>query len=249
MRAIPWRGAILPLGLLVLWELAFIGRPPSDSLAPPSRVLRAGAVALADGTLIGETADTLIVVLLGLLIGAGAGLLAGIALGLIPFAARLCRAPVEALRSVPPVALIPLALLIFGFGPAMGASVVVFATFWPTLILSQSAVGGVDRTLRDVSRALQLGPVARVTKVILPAALPRLVVALRLAVGVALVIVVTVEIAANPQGLGYGMSVAQQSLAPDLMLATLVWVGLLGWGLNRLLVLLERRLTAHRGGA
>lgn len=244
-----WRGAVLPVGFVTAWELAFLGRPPSDSLAPPSAVLPAFGRAVADGSLFVATWETLSVVLLGLVIGAGSGLAAGIALGLVPFAARLCRAPVEALRSVPPVALIPLALLIFGFGGTFGASVVAFAVFWPTLILSQSAVAGVDRTLRDVARGLQLGPVARVTKVVLPAALPRLIVALRLAVGVGLVIVVTVEIAANPQGLGYGMTVAQQSLRPDLMLATLLWVGVLGWGLNRALVMAERRLTARRGGA
>jgi NitT/TauT family transport system permease protein len=212
-------------------------------------VLAALGRAVADGSLLAATWETLSVVLAGLAIGAGGGLAAGIALGLVPLAARLCRAPVEALRSVPPVALIPLALLIFGFGGAFGAAVVAFAVFWPVLILSQSAVAGVDRTLRDVARAMELGPVARVTKVILPAALPRLLVALRLAVGLGLVIVVTVEIAANPQGLGYGMTVAQQSLRPDLMLATLLWVGVLGWGLNRVLLVAERRLMARRGGA
>ncbi|MBI0538788.1 ABC transporter permease subunit [Roseomonas sp. KE2513] len=243
------RGVVIPLLLLASWEIAFLGQPPSDSLAPPSAVVRAGATALADGSLVVATWETLSVVVSGLLLGGGAGMVAGIVLGLVPALARLARAPVEALRPLPSVALIPLALLVFGFGPAMGASVVAFATFWPMLVLSQGAVGGVDRTLRDVTRALQLGPVARVAKVILPAALPRLVVALRLAVGVALVVAVTVEIAANPQGLGYSLTMAQQGLAPALALAYLVWIGVLGWGLNRILVAAERRLLLHHGQA
>jgi ABC-type nitrate/sulfonate/bicarbonate transport system permease component len=74
-------------------------------------------------------------------------------------------------------------------------------------------------------------------------------VALRLTIGIALVVGVTVEIAANPQGLGYGLVIAQQSLHPDLMIAFLMWVGLLGWLLNRAVVEIERRILRNRGGA
>ena len=62
------------------------------------------------------------------------------------------------------------------------------------------------------------------------------------ALGIALVVAVTVEITANPLGLGYRMTIAQQSLQPDLMFALLLWIGLLGWSLNALLVRAEARL-------
>jgi NitT/TauT family transport system permease protein len=71
--------------------------------------------------------------------------------------------------------------------------------------------------------------------------LPRLFVALRLCVGIALVVAVTTEIASNPQGLGYALLSAQQSLAPDTMLAVLLWVGCIGWGANAALQAFERR--------
>jgi NitT/TauT family transport system permease protein len=64
-----------------------------------------------------------------------------------------------------------------------------------------------------------------------------------------LVVAVTVEIAANPQGLGYGLVIAQQSLHPDLMIAFLIWIGILGWGINRALVELEQRLIVGGGQA
>jgi NitT/TauT family transport system permease protein len=87
---------------------------------------------------------------------------------------------------------------------------------------------------------------------VLPAALPRVFVAFRLCVGVALVVAVTVEIAANPQGLGYALMTAQQSLQPDLMFALLLWIGLLGWALSAALLALQRRGFRHSlplGGA
>jgi NitT/TauT family transport system permease protein len=75
----------------------------------------------------------------------------------------------------------------------------------------------------------------RLRTLILPAALPRIGVALRLALGIALVVAVTVEIALDPRGLGHELMSAQQSLQPALMYAWLFWIGVIGWGVNRLM--------------
>jgi ABC-type nitrate/sulfonate/bicarbonate transport system permease component len=155
---------------------------------------------------------------------------------------RLMEFSIEAFRPIPAVALIPIALLIFGFGFRMEIAIVAFAAFWPVLILSRSAVAGVEPRLIQVARALGFGMAARVWKIVLPAALPRIFVAFRLAAGIALIVAVTVEIAANPLGLGYGMMLAQQTLRPELMLAFLVWLGIVGWGMNQVLVWSQRRL-------
>jgi ABC-type nitrate/sulfonate/bicarbonate transport system permease component len=145
---------------------------------------------------------------------------------------RLMEFSIESLRPIPSVALIPVAMLIFGFGYRMEIAIVAFAAFWPVLILTRNAVAGVDRALYDVARVLQLSALDRTRKIVLPAALPRIVVAFRLAAGIALTVAVTVEVTTNPLGLGYGVMLAGQSLHPDLMLAYLVWIGVVGWGLN-----------------
>ena len=75
-----------------------------------------------------------------------------------------------------------------------------------------------------------------------PASLPRIFVAFRLAAGISLIVAVTVEIAVNPIGLGYGVMTAGQALRPELMLAYLFWIGLVGYGLNAVLVLAQGRL-------
>jgi ABC-type nitrate/sulfonate/bicarbonate transport system permease component len=149
--------------------------------------------------------------------------------------------PLESLRPVPPVALIPLALLIFGFGYSMEIAVVVFAVIGPIFLMTRSAIRGIAPQTMEISHALGLGLLARVTKIVLPAILPRVFVAFRVALGIALV-AVTVEITANPLGLGYAMTIARQSLQPDLMFALLLWIGLLGWSLNALLLWAEARL-------
>jgi ABC-type nitrate/sulfonate/bicarbonate transport system permease component len=219
----------------------------SDSLAPPSAALRAFVGALADGTLLHATAFTLGSAALGLLIGASAGVTLGIALGLSPRAARLSAVTIEMLRPVPSVALIPLAMLAFGFGVRMEFSVVAFATFWPTLLLTQSAAAQVDARLLEVGRAIGLSSVQQGLKIVLPAVVPRLFVALRLGVAVALVVAVTVEIAANPFGMGYAMMIAQQSLDPGLMFAWLGWIGVVGFVVNAGALALQRSVARRMG--
>lgn len=245
------RPFVVPAGLLAALEVwaRTIGAG-SDAVAPPSQAAAAWLGALfASGSesLLRATLFTLGTAALGLLIGAGLGITLGIVLGLSRRAAAAGFLSIELLRPVPSVALIPLAMLVFGFGVAMQASVVAFATFWPLLILTQAAVQQVEPRLLEVAAALRLSPWARTWKVILPAALPRLFVALRLGVAIALVVAVTVEIAANPHGMGYAMSIAQQSLNPALLLAWLFWIGVVGFAVNALALALQR-LAARRMG-
>jgi NitT/TauT family transport system permease protein len=77
---------------------------------------------------------------------------------------------------------------------------------------------------------------------VLPKIVPNLFTAIRLAAGIALIVAVTVEITANPMGLGYALIVAQETLHPDRMFAYLIWIGVLGWLVNAGLLLMQRRL-------
>jgi len=233
------------LGSLELWART-IGQG-SDAIAPPSAAVLAFGGALMDGSLLEATAFTLGSAALGLLIGALGGLLLGTLLGLSRRAGQWGYLSVEVARPIPSVALIPLAMLVFGFGLRMEVSVVAFACLWPMLVLTQAAVLQVEPRLLEVARALQLSPLRRFAWIVGPAIVPRLFVALRLGVAIALVVAVTVEIAANPHGMGYAMMIAQQSLDPALMLAWLAWIGVVGYAINVGALALQR-WVAHRMG-
>lgn len=233
------------LGALELWaRTTGLG---SDAIAPPSAAVRAFGGALTDGSLLAATGFTLGSAALGLLIGALGGLVFGTLLGLSRRAARMAFLSVEVARPIPSVALIPLAMLVFGFGVRMEVSVVAFACLWPMLVLTQAAVQQVEPRLLEVAHALQLSPLASFTKIVGPAIVPRLFVALRLSVAIALVVAVTVEIAANPNGMGYALMIAQQSLDPALMLAWLAWIGVVGFAINAAAVVLQRHVARRMG--
>ncbi|MFS2206604.1 ABC transporter permease [Variovorax sp. Varisp36] len=243
------RPFVLPLLLLALFEwyarrAAALG---SDALAPPSAAAKAFVGAAMDGSLWLATGFTLGTAALGLLLGAVLGIALGLVLGLSRRAAQLGSVSIEVLRPVPSVALIPLAMLGFGFGVRMELAIVAFATFWPLLVLVQSAVQQVEPRLLEVSRVLGLSSRERAFKIVLPAIVPRLFVALRLGVAVALVVAVTVEIAANPNGMGYAMMIAQQSFDPALMLAWLGWIGVVGFAVNAGMVRLQAWVARRMG--
>jgi ABC-type nitrate/sulfonate/bicarbonate transport system permease component len=242
-RSFDWRGLAIPVGFVALAEIAARTTNYENSmLAAPSSIIAAFWTALLDGTILRATLATLTTSLGGLAIGTLLGLFAGILLGLVQIADRLMEFSIEVFRPIPAVALIPIALLIFGFGYRMEIAIVAFAAFWPILILSRAAVASVEPRLIQVARAFGFSLAKRIWKIVLPAALPRIFVAFRLAGGIALIVAVTVEIAANPLGLGYNMILAQQTLRPELTLALLVWLGVVGWGFNKLLLWLQFRL-------
>ncbi|MCC6611301.1 MAG: ABC transporter permease subunit [Burkholderiales bacterium] len=235
-------GAFIPLLALAAWELlGRLGLLSADSFSRPSLVFPAALRVLADGSLLKQTGETFAAAIVGLAIAAVAGVGCGAPLGLFRPLERIATLTIEVLRPVPSVALIPVALLTFGFSQNMTVSVVAFACFWPILIVTISAVRGIDPRLIEVGRMVGFPPVARIRKLALPAALPVIMVGVRIAAGIAIVVAVTVEIAANPRGLGFGMIVAQQSLNADVMWATLIWLGLVGWLANWGLLRLERR--------
>ncbi len=148
----------------------------------------------------------------------------------------------EVLRPIPSVAFVPIAVLIFGFGYAMEIAIVAFACFYPVLLLSEKAIRQITPRLVEVAQVLRLSRTQQVYKILLPAALPRVFVAVRLAAGIALIVAVTVEIVSNPMGLGFLLTQAGQSLRPAEMFATLGWIGIVGWLLNGSLLRVERLL-------
>jgi ABC-type nitrate/sulfonate/bicarbonate transport system permease component len=230
-----FRGAVIPVMLFVLWELGSrAGVLPLDTTSRPSDIARAAYEGFADGSILRATWETLAAAFTGFAIAALIGVGFGVVLGLAPRLERIVGPSVDALRPIPAVALIPLALLLFGFGLIMEALVVAFACVWPILIVTIAAVRGIEPRLLEVAQVLQLPFVERARKIILPAALGRIVVGLRVALAIALIVGVTVEIVLNPRGLGHGMMGAQQALRPDLMYAQLLWLALVGWVLNRL---------------
>jgi ABC-type nitrate/sulfonate/bicarbonate transport system permease component len=243
------RGMIVPAVIIAAWEAASRARLLQlEFLSRPSDIVAAGIGGLRDGTILLATWQTFEAALFGLVIATVAGVLAGTILGLSRPVEKAVGPTIEALRPIPAVAFIPLSLLLFGFGLPMEGTVVAYACVWPILIATIAAVRGIEPRLLEVAQALELSFAGRMRKIILPAALGRINVGVRVAAGFALVVAVTVEIVVNPRGLGYSLILAQQSFRVDLMYAQLLWLSILGYALNSILRTVRTSEPALQGG-
>jgi len=181
---------------------------------------------------------------IGLAIAVVAGVVLGIVIGSVPLLRAATSSTIEFLRPIPSVALIPLAVLLFGTSPESTLLLVVYASFWQVLVQVLYGVADVDPIADETARSFRFGPWARVRHVLWPTALPYVFTGVRLAASVALVLAVTAELVIGAPGLGKSIAVAQTSGAVPLMYALIAVTGLLGVGINLAARIFERRSLA-----
>jgi ABC-type nitrate/sulfonate/bicarbonate transport system permease component len=231
--------------LLVLVEaLPRLGAVSPSYLPPTSRIASALVAEAATGSFWSAVADTLIGWALGLLIAVVAGVVVGVVIGSVPLLRAVTASTVEFLRPIPSVALIPLAVLLYGTALQSTLLLVVYAAFWQVLVQVLYGVADVDPVADETARSYRLGRWARVRYVLWPTALPYVFTGVRLAAAVALVLAVTTELIIGSPGLGAEIGVAQSSNAVPTMYALIVVTGLLGVAINIAARLAERELLA-----
>jgi ABC-type nitrate/sulfonate/bicarbonate transport system permease component len=231
--------------LLVLVEaLPRLGAVSPSYLPPTSRIASALVSEAGTGSFWSAVADTLIGWALGLLIAVVAGVVVGVVIGSVPLLRAVTASTVEFLRPIPSVALIPLAVLLYGTALQSTLLLVVYAAFWQVLVQVLYGVADVDPVADETARSYRLGAWARVRYLLWPTALPYVFTGVRLAAAVALVLAVTTELIIGSPGLGAEIGVAQSSNAVPTMYALIVVTGLLGVAINGAARLAERRLLA-----
>jgi ABC-type nitrate/sulfonate/bicarbonate transport system permease component len=231
--------------LLVLVEaLPRLGAVSPSYLPPTSRIASALVAEAGTGSFWSAVADTLIGWALGLLIAVLAGVVVGVVIGSVPLLRALTASTVEFLRPIPSVALIPLAVLLYGTALQSTLLLVVYAAFWQVLVQVLYGVADVDPVADETARSYRLGAWARVRYLLWPTALPYVFTGIRLAASVALVLAVTTELVIGAPGLGAVIAVAQTSNAIPTMYALIVVTGLLGVAINVAARLAERKLLA-----
>jgi ABC-type nitrate/sulfonate/bicarbonate transport system permease component len=177
---------------------------------------------------------------IGVGIAAAAGIPLGLFIGSNAYLYHATRVTVEFLRPIPSVALIPLAILIFGISLNMKIFLVTFATFWPILVQSIYGVQDVDPVARDTARSFGLGRVTIFLRVTLPSAAPYIATGLRLATALGMILAITGELVAGVTGLGRNILLAQSGGTNDELYALILATGLLSYWLSASFGRIER---------
>jgi ABC-type nitrate/sulfonate/bicarbonate transport system permease component len=239
-----WSHALIALALVfaVVEALSRFEILPSRSFPPLSHTLQTLADELGTEHFWRNVADTLKGWGYGLAIASGLAIPLGIAIGSSALAYHAVRFVVEFLRPIPSVALIPLAVLVYGTGFESKLFLVVFASFWPVFIQTLYGMRDVDSVQLDTARTYGLGRLARMRWVVLPGALPYIATGLRISSSVALILAVTAELIIGAPGLGAAITLANASGNVRLMYALIIATGILGWLLTLVFTQAERRV-------
>jgi ABC-type nitrate/sulfonate/bicarbonate transport system permease component len=228
--------------VVVVQALPATGLVSPDHLPPATDIGRALAGELGEPEFWAALGDTLTAWAIGLAIAVAAGVVAGFVIGSVPVLRALTASTIEFLRPIPSVALIPVAVLLYGTQIESSLMLVVYASFWQVLIQVLHGVHDVDPVADQTARSYRLGVWARVRYVTWPTALPYVMTGVRLAAAVALVLAITAELVIGAPGLGQRIGVAQSSGAAPLMYALVVVTGVLGVVINLGARTAERRL-------
>ena len=228
---------------LALWELAVRSGLLSETSFPP---MTDTAAELGRQLGTGDFWTALLNTLQGWALGLGLAILlavpAGILVGSSRLAYRALRVPIEFLRPIPSVALIPLAVLVYGTGLESKVFLAAFASFWPMLIQTIYGVQDVDPVATDTAKAFGLGRLERLWRITVPSAVPYIATGIRISSAVSLILCVTAELVIGSAGLGRQINSASSGGNVELMYALIIATGLLGWLLNIAATMLERRV-------
>ncbi|SDT46991.1 ABC transporter permease [Actinoplanes derwentensis] len=232
-------------GLLLVMELApRLGLVDDRYLPPASRIVAALVTEAGTAVFWAALWETLFAWALGLTIAVAAGVLAGLVIGSVPVLRALTASTIEFLRPIPSVALIPLAVLLYGTDLGSTLMLVCYAAFWQILVQVLYGVADVDPVAFETARSFRFSAWARIRYVLWPTALPYVFTGVRLAASVALVLAITAELVIGSPGLGQEIANAQASQAIPTMDALIVVTGVLGVLINLLARTGERRLLA-----
>jgi NitT/TauT family transport system permease protein len=242
-------GVVAMFGLWWLGGVLLCHNPATQAFAgfAPGPALASFFKLLASGELVSAAAVSLGRVVSGLAIAAVIGVPLGIAIGRMPLLKQATLIPFQFLRMISPLSWMPVAVLVFpGWNGAI-VFLIAMAAIWPVVFATANGVSKIDPSWLKVARNLRAGPVQRLTAVILPAIAQDVMTGIRLALGVAWIVLVPAEYLGVSSGLGFEINDARDSLDYARLAAIVLTIGLIGFGLDALCNLVIRRVGWKTG--
>ncbi|MFJ2087441.1 ABC transporter permease [Micromonospora chokoriensis] len=238
-------GVVGLTGFLVVWQLIpTLGMVNPLYLPYVTDVLARLFEQLVDLAFWRRLGSTMTSWAIGLTVATLAAVVLGTVVGLVPFLRRATHTAVEFLRPIPSVALIPLAVLLFGIQMQAALVIIIYASFWQVFVQVIYGVADVDAVARDTARSFGLTRREQLSHLVLPTTLPYLMTGLRLAAAVALILAITAEMVIGNPGLGRMIELSRSAGDAAGLYALVVVTGLLGLTVNLVFRFVERRVLS-----
>lgn len=241
------RAITIPIIVLIIWQLAGVFDLVSKTILPtPFDIFLAFQELIKTGELFGHLSVSVFRAAAGFFIGGGLGIILGTIVGFSTRSEQYLDPSVQMLRTVPHLAVAPLFVLWFGFGETSKVLLIADGAFFPLYVNAFLGIRGVDSKLFDVARVLEFSKRKLITKLILPAALPNLLLGARLSLGVAWVSLVVAELMGSTEGIGYMIMDARQFSNTDIVFVGIIIFAFVGKFSDSLVRLLEVKFLRWR---
>lgn len=242
------RGLLLPLVLLVLWEIAaHAGKTGGVLIAPIEQIVMTAVSLALSGTLWIDTATTIARVFAGFLVGATGGLLFGSLIGTSRFAHWLTAPTFHAVRQVPLTGWIPVAALLFGIGEGAKLSLIALAAFYPVALNTAEGLAGVPHAYRELARSLNFNAFTTWWRVLLPAAAPQILTGLKHGLAFAWIAAIAAELLlTSGAGLGSMIEGGTSLFRLDIIMVGVCLIGACGYLMARAMEWIEARALKWR---
>lgn len=236
--------AWLPVFLILVWWITSTTAPSLYYPPLPLIVSEIFNVWIFGPRLTSDLIPTLLNFAIGLMLAIILGTVFGLILGRVHILRAFCAPVINFFRSLPSPALIPIVLAIFGLTNSMSIALITVGALWPTLLNTIDGVRSVDQQVRDMVRSYQISKWQNLFKVVLPSASPQIVAGYRISLQISIILIVVSEMVGATRGLGYFVLESQQMFAIAQTWAGTVMLGLLGYSLTSIFVVIERRLLS-----
>lgn len=244
-----WIGLILPLGILFVWQVSTsLGLIQPVFLPSPLATVQAAWKMATQQNLHMDFLVSISIVGQAFIYGSAAAIVLGVAAGLSSRVERFFGPTFDTIRHIPGIAWLPLIVLWLGIGAPAKVLVIAKSVFFPVFLNTLQGIRSVDKNHIELAQVLTLTRAQLVRKVILPSATPSIMVALRYSAGLAWALVVVAEGLSGIQGIGFLIFRAQGLLLTDQLIVCMVIIGLVGFGIDRLMFLAQRRVLRWKQG-
>ncbi|MDR1614491.1 MAG: ABC transporter permease [Campylobacteraceae bacterium] len=219
----------LPVLIIVVWKAADIaGYIVSYTMPPPEDIVYTAVEFYNDGTLLEHIKASFIRVLEGFAIALVLALILGVAIGLNRHFERFVDSSLQIIKPIPPIAWIPLAILWFGIGEASKIYIIAVGAFFPILVNTIEGIKNIDNRYLELARVYEVQRGRIISHVILPGALPFIIVGVRLGLGMGWICVVAAELIAANSGIGYMLMDGRSLSRPDIVILGMIMIGVTG---------------------
>lgn len=233
---------------LLIWQIIVWTGEFSPALFPsPLNVAKAFGEIISDGTLVSGITASLYRFVIGYVIAAVSGVVFGILLGMNNILFRLANPVIQVIRPIAPVAWMPFIVLLIGIGDAPAIVIIFLAGFFPVLLTTAGAVHHVDDVYLKVAANYGISRSRTIFQIILPAIFPQIANSLHIALGSAWIFLVSGEMVGTQSGLGYMIIDARNNMRTDILIATMIVIGIIGFLLDLLIGRFEKQVTALWG--